>query len=245
MIAVDLRELARRGSPAGAGTPSTVRRSSIGSCCSAIHARPLLAERVAGRVAALEVAMQHRGDLVLDLRAALDQPAAARHQPAQHPAALVADPHRRDQVGGQQVGEHLGVDLVGLHARVADRAHLLGVREHDLGRRAARGSARSPARCPSPPARPGPSARGSARTAQAARASSRSGRPSAPGRRRRSRPRRSRDARPTRSTCPPATSCSTTTTGERRARTTPTDSRSQRTRASRRGGQLHQRARSP
>ena len=74
----------------------------------------LLAERVAGRVASLQVAMQHRADLVLDLGAALDQPATARHQPAQHPHALVADPHRRDQVGGQQIGEHLGVDLVGL-----------------------------------------------------------------------------------------------------------------------------------
>src|SRR3954453_9520440 len=59
----------------------------------------LLAERVAGRAAALEVAMQDRRDLVLDLRAALDQPPPARHQPAQHPAALVTDPHRRNQIG--------------------------------------------------------------------------------------------------------------------------------------------------
>src|SRR4051794_31164123 len=36
---------------------------------------PLGAERVGGRVAPLEVAVQHRRDLVLDLGAPLDQPA--------------------------------------------------------------------------------------------------------------------------------------------------------------------------
>jgi hypothetical protein len=37
-----------------------------------------------------------------------------------------------DQVGGEQVGEHASVDLVGLHARVADRPYLFGVCQHDL-----------------------------------------------------------------------------------------------------------------
>jgi hypothetical protein len=93
----------------------------------------LTAEEVAHRRASLEVALQHRRDLVLDLRAALDQAAPPRDQAAQGPHALIADPDPGDQVGGQQLGEHARVELVGLDARVADRPHLLGVREHDLG----------------------------------------------------------------------------------------------------------------
>lgn len=105
----------------GEGSPASGRRVSPARARSALRGR------------GLEVAMQHRADLVLDLRTALDQPAAARHEPAQHPGALVTDPDPRDQIRGEQVGEHLGVDLVGLHPRVADRPDLLGVREHDLG----------------------------------------------------------------------------------------------------------------
>jgi hypothetical protein len=67
-----------------------------------------------------------------DLRAALDQSAPARHEPTQHARAVIADPHVRDQVGGEQIGKHLRVDLVGLHTRVADRPDLLGVGEHHL-----------------------------------------------------------------------------------------------------------------
>jgi hypothetical protein len=37
----------------------------------------LLSKQVADRRAWFEVAVQHRGDLVLDLRAALDQPSAS------------------------------------------------------------------------------------------------------------------------------------------------------------------------
>jgi hypothetical protein len=172
----------------------------------------------------------------VDLGAALDQPAAARHESAQHPHPLVADTHRGDQARREQVGKDLGVDLVGLHARVADRAHLHWRARARPRRHAARGSWRSPTRCRSPPARHGPSARGSARTAEAAVASRRSVRPSAPGHRRRSRPGRGRDARPTRSICRPPTSQLDTTTGSSAGTTTPTDSRSQRTRASRGGG---------
>ncbi len=76
--------------------------------------------------------MQRGRDLVLDLRAPLHQAPAARNQPAHRPGALVAHPHGGDQIGGQQVGQDPRVDLVGLDLRVADRPHLLGVREHDL-----------------------------------------------------------------------------------------------------------------
>ena len=67
-----------------------------------------------------------------DLRAPLDEPAAARDQAAQHADAFVAAPDPRDEVGGEQVGEHACVDLVGLHARVADGLQLARVGEHDL-----------------------------------------------------------------------------------------------------------------
>jgi len=92
----------------------------------------LLAERVAGWVAAFEVAVQGGRDLVLDLRAALDRPAPARHQPTQHANPVIADPHRWNQIRGQQIGQHLGVDLVGLDPGVTDRPHLLGMRKHDF-----------------------------------------------------------------------------------------------------------------
>jgi hypothetical protein len=94
---------------------------------------PLAAERIGGRVGALEVPVQHRRDLILDLRPALDQAAAPGHQTAQHPTALIADPDLRDQAGREQVSQDPCVDLVGLHARVADRAHVLGVRKHNFG----------------------------------------------------------------------------------------------------------------
>jgi hypothetical protein len=56
----------------------------------------------------------HRGDLVLDLRAALDQPAAPRDLAAQDARRFVGDPHPREEIGGQHLGEHPSVDLVGL-----------------------------------------------------------------------------------------------------------------------------------
>jgi hypothetical protein len=77
--------------------------------------------------------VQHRRDLVLDPGPPLDQPASARNQPTQHPAALITDPDPGDQPGGQQIGQHARVDLVGLHARMADRPHVLRVRQHHLG----------------------------------------------------------------------------------------------------------------
>ena len=147
--------------------PSTVRRSSIGSSRAASHARPLRPKGslTGGRPLRLRCSTAAISFLICVRR--LTSPRRRETSRRSVRRALIADPDRRDQIGGQQIGQHPRVDLVGLDLRVADRAHLLGVREHDLGRRAARGSARSPARCRSPPAPPGPSAPGSARTAQA------------------------------------------------------------------------------
>ena len=86
-------------------------------------------EEVAHRRASLEVAVQHRRNLILDLRATLDEPAAARDQAAQHAHAFIAAPDQRDEVRGEQVGEHAGVDLVGLHAGMADGLQLARVGE--------------------------------------------------------------------------------------------------------------------
>ena len=63
----------RRGSPAGAGRPSTVRRSSIGSCCAAIQARPFSPNGSLAGLRPLRLRCSTARDLVLDLRAALDQ----------------------------------------------------------------------------------------------------------------------------------------------------------------------------
>jgi hypothetical protein len=77
-----------------------------------------------------------------------------------------------------------------------------------------------------------------------AASSSRRRRPSASGQPRGSQPRRHPGARPAQSPYTPSTS-STRRRGRPAGRTTLMDSRSRRTRASRRGGQLHQRAHSP
>ncbi len=196
--------------------PSTVKRSSIGRTCSAIHTRPFAPNGSAAGLRPLRLQCSTALISFLDLRAALDQPAATRHEPTQHPRALVTDPHLRDQIRCEQAGEHLGVDPVGLHPRVTDRADLPWRAQAPSRRHAIAGSARSPARGRSPPSRPGLSAPSSARTTAGARASSRSCPPSAPSRRQRSRPDRSRDARPARSICPPHTSrLEDNTSGER------------------------------
>jgi hypothetical protein len=77
--------------------------------------------------------VQHGLGLVLDLRAALDDAATPGDQPPQHTRALVGHPHHGDQPGGQQLGQHAGVEAVGLDLRVADRAQPLGMRQHHLG----------------------------------------------------------------------------------------------------------------
>jgi hypothetical protein len=56
-----------------------------------------------------------------------------RDQPPQRARALVGHPHHGDQPGGQQLGQHPGVEAVGLDLRVADRPQPLGMRQHHLG----------------------------------------------------------------------------------------------------------------
>lgn len=43
----------------------------------------------------------------------------------------IGDPHGRQEVGGQQPGEHLGVDLVGLHLGLRNHPRLERVRDDD------------------------------------------------------------------------------------------------------------------
>jgi hypothetical protein len=80
----------------------------------------------------LEVAVQRCGDLVPDLCAALDQPAATPHESPQHPHPVVTDPDRGDRPAASRSARTLASTL-SVFTRVADRAHLLGVREHHLG----------------------------------------------------------------------------------------------------------------
>ena len=159
-----------------------------------------LAEQVADLRARDQVADQDGGHFVLGPGPLADELRAARREPPQRARGLVGDPDLREQVGGQQLGQRARVDAVVLDLRVADRADLHRIGEHDLARRGRAGCWRSPTRCRSTPAPPDRRARGWRRTARAPRAWCRSGRPIAPGRVRRSRPRRSRDAHPDRDT---------------------------------------------
>ena len=74
--------------------------------------------------------MQDRLDLVLQPRALTDDMRAARDLAAQGVRRVVGQPHRRQVVGGQQLREHGGVDLVGLDLRLGDRAGLLRIGDH-------------------------------------------------------------------------------------------------------------------
>jgi len=113
-------------------------------------------------------------------------------------------------------------------------------------RLAAEAAWRSRACCTSPPARPRRSARGCRRTPAGPPASPRPVRPGAPSRPARSRPARTRGARQAQSICASLLTSITDRHGGRTGgQTTPTDSRSRRIRASRKGGQLLTRARSP
>jgi hypothetical protein len=181
------------------------------------------------------------------LRRARRRPARAFAACARRsPDAGRRSPRRRDQPGGQQLGQHPCVELVGLDLGVADRPQPLRVRQHHLGhmwhqdpgdpQRVARG-------LPTPR---GPSARGWRQTAPGAHSEPRPYPPISPAR-----PSLIATSQKSRWTSnpmnlltpiPPQLARQRTGDG---GRTTPTDSRSQRTRASRRGGQLHQRARSP
>jgi hypothetical protein len=93
----------------------------------------LAAEQVGRRAARHQVAVQDRRHLVLQPRALANDVGPAGHLAAQRMRLVVGQPHRRQVVGGQQLGQHLGVDLVGLDPVLGDRPRLLRVRHHHPG----------------------------------------------------------------------------------------------------------------
>jgi hypothetical protein len=54
-----------------------------------------------------------------------------RHLSAQHPGAVIRQPHRRQKIGGEQLGQDASVDLVGLDLGLGDRPRLARVGHHD------------------------------------------------------------------------------------------------------------------
>ena len=74
-------------------------------------------------------------DLVLQPGALTHQQGAPRDLAAQHVRGLIRHPHRRQEVRGQQLGQDRSIDLVGLHLRLGDRAGLARVRHHHPPRR--------------------------------------------------------------------------------------------------------------
>jgi hypothetical protein len=65
-----------------------------------IHNRPFTSNGSEVGLPALEVAVQHRADVVLIYVWHLTSPRQRRHEPAQHPLAVITDPRPRDQVRG-------------------------------------------------------------------------------------------------------------------------------------------------
>ena len=213
---------------------STVSRSLTGSCCSASQRPALDAEQIRRRRAVLQAAHQHRVDLVLRARARPHQLRAAREPAAHRADALIGRPHPVELPRPQQLGQRPRVEAIGLRARLADAG--VARRDDDHPR---------DVRLEDPRDRPriarhlqrDPVARVEAlrEQLQRLRPRLRSGPPSAAGPPRRSPPRRSRDGRPALplSPRPPRRRRSRGRTG---GQTTSTDPRSQRNRASRRGG---------
>ena len=136
-----------RGSRSGAGRPATVWCSSA-----AAPERPATRGHVCrtGRSAGerpLRLRISTAVISFLVTRPCAHQLRAAGGQPAQQPGLLIGDPDPGDEIGGEQLGERAGVELVVFDLRVADRADLHRVGDHDLGDERLEASARSPARC--------------------------------------------------------------------------------------------------
>ena len=89
-------------------------------------------EQITHRRATFEVAHEHRADLVLGAGSSADELRAAGREPAQQTGLLIADPHARDEIGGQELSEGARVELVVLDLRVTDRPHMHRVGDHDL-----------------------------------------------------------------------------------------------------------------
>jgi hypothetical protein len=89
-------------------------------------------EQVTHRRAAFQVVHEHGGDLVLRAGPLTHQLRPPGGESAQHTRALIADPHPRNEIRGEQLGECASVELVVLDLRVADRADVHRVRDHHL-----------------------------------------------------------------------------------------------------------------
>jgi hypothetical protein len=78
-----------------------------------------------------EVRVQDRLDDVLQPRALAHDLITAGDLPAQSLSWLVSNPDLRQEAAGVKLGEHAGVDRVGLDLGMGDNPHLLGVGDHD------------------------------------------------------------------------------------------------------------------
>jgi len=87
-------------------------------------------EQVGVRAGGHQVAGQDGVDLVLQPGPLTDQVRAAHHDPAKHSRPVIGDPGLRQEVRGQQLGQDAGVDLVGLDLRLGDGPGLARVRHH-------------------------------------------------------------------------------------------------------------------
>jgi hypothetical protein len=83
-----------------------------------------LAKGVGHRRAALEVAHQHRVDLILGAGALTHELRAARQAPAQRPRALVGQPTPTQKARGEQPRQRARVAPVGLDLGLGDRPQL-------------------------------------------------------------------------------------------------------------------------
>lgn len=90
-------------------------------------------EQVRVRARRHKVPRQDPMHLVLQPGALLDQMGPSGHQPAAHPCSVVRDPSLGQEVRGQQLGQDPSVDLVGLDLRLGDRSGLARVRHHNTG----------------------------------------------------------------------------------------------------------------
>ena len=213
----------------------TVSRSSSGSSSSANQRAPVTPKMSLTGGCPFKPADQHGVDLVLGAGARTHQLAALRQPAAHRPGVLVGNPHRVQLTGGQQPGQGPRVEAIGLGPRAADGRVVRTDHDHggdvraddprDLGRVAGR-LQRDPVR------------RGQAPREQL---KSRRRRQHPPA----GEPARSLIATSQKSRCTsiptalntPILLTSMDTTREQVGNTTQTDPRSQRNRASRRGGQ--------
>jgi hypothetical protein len=76
---------------------------------------------------------QHRVHAVLDGHAVADQAGPPAGPAAQLLRGCVGLPHARQKVAAQQLGQHVGIDLVGLDLGLGDGFGLHWIADHDLG----------------------------------------------------------------------------------------------------------------